>query len=204
MLNLKITLFVAFQFLLVEGCVSSNSDVDSSESLETALVEKTIIPKKFSSLQSAPSGGKKIVPIGLIDQKVINRPRTQFREGPGVQFSLKDDILENGYSVVEFGKLGVWRRIYVPRLNQKGWVHYKTLADEKKLANSVELPVDALPTVIAMNQINSVFSYPKQKKLKVDIAKGTIFRALKYSDNSTLVLINNTNSVMWVSSEDVK
>ena len=41
-------------------------------------------------------------------------------------------------------------------------------------------------------------------KLDVLIPKGTIFRALKYTKKSTLVFIGKTNSVLWISNEEVQ
>lgn len=172
-----------------------------AESLHAA----TRLPEAFGKPLTSNKVGLVQVPPGMVLLSEIARPRAELRTGPGIQFELADKILTQGTRVIVFMKIGVWAKVIVPSGTwQSGWVHGQTLAEAKPNEKPLTIDVNRLPTVIALNRIATVESFPDQVKLSVEIPKGAMFRSLRFADNDALIYLPDTNSVMWMSRKDVK
>lgn len=170
----------------------------------TPIKRDTVLPPSFA--QTLPDAGERrlLVPAEMLTVSEIVRPKAEVRGGPGVQFELADKVLVQGTAVLVFDKVGVWRKIVVMATSQTGWVHAQTLAEPKP--SDVPMLVDPrrLPTVLAMREVEQVRSFPAQNPVKTKVPKGAMFRSLMYADAGTLVLLPETNSVMWISGKDVQ
>jgi hypothetical protein len=68
----------------------------------------------------------------------------------------------------------------------------------------VTLDTRNLPTVLAIHPIDAAQSYPDADPVKVAIPTGAMFRSLMFNGTAALVVLAETNSVMWVSRKDVQ
>lgn len=179
---------------------------DSIKPLVTSIEAKTIIPRSFDRqpISLDPSHLVKI-PKQLLSAAMIVRPRAELRMGPGSTFDLLDSILEENDKVMIFDTIGVWSKIVSLRLGIGGWVHKKVLAlDESAPDSNIEVATKLLPTVIAIEAVTHMYSYGDLAKIPVRIGKGSQFIALRKIGGRTLVWLADTNSVAWISEEQVK
>lgn len=170
-----------------------------------ALNADTRLPDTFGKPLASSKAGLVKVPPGMLLLSEIVRPRAELRTGPGIQFELSDRILTQGTRVIVFMKVGVWAKVVVPGNGwQSGWVHGQTLAAARPNDKPMTIDPNRLPTVIALNPVGSVASFPEQKELPVTIPKGAMFRSLRFADKKALIYLPETNSVMWMSRKDVQ
>lgn len=165
------------------------------------LLEKTVLPKGFAREIAA---GRITIPGDMISVSAVTRPRAEVRSGPGAQFDLEEFVLEQGTPVVLFDRFGVWQKVLAIGSWKRGWVHAATLGDAVKRREPLTLETKLLPTVLALRPIEVAKTYPEGNPLKVDVPKGALFHSLMFSGPTALVVLPETNSVMWVSRKDVQ
>jgi hypothetical protein len=141
----------------------------------------------------------------MLTTGTISRNRAEMRVGPGTQFDLLDATLLENDSVIIFDTRGVWSKIISQRLGVIGWVHQRAVSiDGRRGSEPLLLPVNVLPTVIAVEQVNHIYTFGAQVRTPVTIDRGTQFLALQKSNGRVLVWIVRTNSAAWVSEDFVK
>lgn len=170
---------------------------------------ETVLPAAFTAaLDPAAAPGDLSIPGSMLSYAEVTRPRAQVRAGPGTQFEVEDQVLAQGTEVLVLKASGVWRKVLVPGTWRKGWVHHQALAARPfgDAAANRALTIDAsvLPTVLAVRPIGEALTYPAKASVKVAIPKGAMFRSLMDDDSATLVLLPETNSVLWISRKDVQ
>ncbi len=143
-------------------------------------------------------------PPDLFDESFIIRPRAELRTGPGTQFPLNEQVLSNETKVLVFERLGVWRRVLAYETNVSGWVHHQTLAPTAPNENGIALSPSDLPNLVVLRRVTKVFLNPDFHPKKVDIPRGWVFNWLCRRNKKYLVWIKETNSVVWLSEEDVR
>jgi hypothetical protein len=149
--------------------------------------------------------GTLIIPTKMLNFGVVERKRAEVREGPGVQFALKEKVLLEGDRVILFERVGVWRRVLSQRREVKGWVHFRALKPSNAaLEDQITLPSDDLPTVIAIKPVRLATTFATDKIIEVSIPKGTMFRSLTHRNSKVLVYLLPTKSVIWLDGKDVK
>lgn len=169
------------------------------------LQPKTILPDTFDHALTPEKASQTItVPGAMLRTSQISRPRAEVRSGPGTQFDLEEFVLEQGAPVLLFDKIGVWQKVLVVGTWKKGWVHTATLAPSEPRKAALTLEARLLPTVSAMHPIDGAKRFPDEAAIKVEIPKGTMFRSLMFNGHAALVVLPETNSVMWVSRKDVQ
>jgi len=163
---------------------------------------KTVLPKEFSHSSAKPL--HVILPPKLIENSYIKRSHAKWRDGPGVEFQIKDEILNQGEVVLPLQAVGVWVKVLSVKKVKIGWVHYQTLGKIESNTKQFNLDLNMLPKVFAVHQINQAFSYPESAPLGVHIEKGMIFSRLLAKQDKVLVYIESTNSVMWLKKGDAQ
>jgi hypothetical protein len=180
--------------------------VPASLATRAQIQSVTILPVDFSNTNLAHLGKELVtIPKSLLSYSYIQRPRAEFRSGPGSEFDLLDSTLEGHDKVIIFDTIGVWSKVISPRLGISGWVHRKALASDLEADSAeIEVAVKLLPTVIAIEAIDHVYSYGDLGNAAVSITRGTQFIALRKVKGRTLVWLTETNSVAWISDQSVK
>ncbi len=169
------------------------------------ILSKTILPEAFArELPAGENPGTITVPGEMLRVSAVARPRAEVRSGPGAQFDLEEFVLEQGDPVVLFDRIGVWQKVLAIGTWKKGWVHAATLAAPEARKDALTLETRLLPTVLAMHPIDAAKRYPEGTAINVVIPKGAMFRSLMFNGAAALVMLPETNSVMWVSRKDVK
>jgi SH3-like domain-containing protein len=163
----------------------------------------TVVPENFARELSGPTSAL-VVPAQMLRTSAIARPRAEVRSGPGAQFDIEEFVLEQGTTVILFDKIGVWQKVLAIGSWKKGWVHQATLAAPEPREGAVTLDAQLLPTVMATHSIDAVKRYPDGAPVKVRIPTGAMFRSLSFDGAAALVVLPETNSVMWVSRKDVQ
>jgi hypothetical protein len=184
-------------FLLITGC----STAPSSKIQKPEIVaEKTVLPKTFDQVDPT----KKILASDdLVDIASIGRKTAELRQGPGIEYPLVDQPLKMGDPVVLYQKIGNWQKIISPYKDIIGWVHVKTLSSSQKGEKLIELDTAKLPRIFAVRDISVAWDQ-QDRKLQVDIKKGSSFSALKQTDHLVLVFLPQTNSAIWLRQRDAQ
>jgi hypothetical protein len=187
-------------------------DAEAVRAEVLAILPKTVAPQNGYARELNDKAGEPmtlLVPAGAASLSQVIRPRAEVRVGPGPQFDLADEILEQGTQVVVFDARGVWRKaVPLTRLTtlplRGGWVHEKALAPP--FPNREALAVDRrlLPTVIAVRDVPSARTFPAKAQVATAVPRGTLFRALSFAASDVLVWVPETNSMMWISGKDVQ
>jgi SH3-like domain-containing protein len=165
----------------------------------------TVLPKAFERTLPAEPQGPVVVPAGLLLVSSVVRPRAEVRSGPGIQYELADNVLEQGAKVLTFARVGVWQKVVVIGTWQKGWVHSGALSAQAPSAAPLTVDMRRLPTVTVVHDVETVQAYRvANPPLKVAIPRGAQFRSLRLAAADTLVWLPQTNSVMWMSRKDVQ
>lgn len=184
--------------LLPTGCTNSTTSNNI-----TIIQARTIIPKKnpitFSEIKS-----KALFPEHILNIGTINRPLAEFREGPGIQFKLRDRLLKRDDKVLILDRLGVWQKVFYIKENSTGWVHNKTIKKVSEKRAYISLDIHKLPKIFAIKEIKTAWEYDTNRKLSISIPKGTPLIYLKQKRHKNLVIINNTKSVIWVPKRSVQ
>ncbi len=211
---MRVTIVFTFLTFLATACQSENTPVDAPApdkmttkvervSIETIRPE-TDLPTAFGKPLAEHKAGLVSVPKGMLLVSQVTRPRAEVRGGPGIQFDLADQILDQGTKVLVFMRHGVWLKIMVPGTWQSGWVHSQALAEPKPSQSSITVDGDRLPTVLALHPVDTVSTFPAQAQVPVSIPKGAMFRSLLFAENDALIWLPDTKSVMWMSRKDVQ
>lgn len=189
-----------FGLFSLESCTHT---ADSKLPIKEMVVQdKTILPKNFVSNSSSLI--KIIAPAKLLNVSFVSRAYAKWREGPGVEFKINDEMLGKGEMVLPIQNVGVWVKVLRIKNEKIGWVHHQTLGKIKPNKEQLKIDLNALPRVFAVRQIKRAFSYPSGTLLRVFIEKGRSFSYLKARKRKVLVYIESTNSVMWLSREDAQ
>jgi hypothetical protein len=173
---------------------------------------ETHLPDQYgeSTVRAAKVDGLKLE-ADLVISAVTIRPRTEVREGPGVEFNLSASVLPASERVLVYELVGSWRRIVSPGRGVKGWVHRGTLRfeyhDAKKkpdlAGTKVTISPLLLPLVFAARPVTQVYRYPGLEPLRTAIPAGAQFYMLKESNGRKLIWLTETNSVVWVKSGEM-
>ena len=145
-------------------------------------------------------------PAGTLLISTVIRPRAEVREGPGVNFSLSDRILEEGARVIVFEIHGVWTKVLSVKGWESGWVHAQVLSPPVLNKKPMTINFAHFPTVLAMRPLNYVGAFTGGEPIKLDeiIPKGKLFRALQVTDEKTLIWIAEKNSIVWIKGKDMQ
>lgn len=194
---------IAF-FSVFTSCLSASKENSSKYSRVRA---STVLPSSFPRQTSQfvrKSSSSLRVPAEMIDFRVVVRPKTGLRTGPGTQYELKDKFLLLGDSVLVFERLDVWCKIQTPDMRRNGWVHCQSLKKEKFRGSFLSLDSQRLPAVFAIRDIGQVYDYAAKRRVSVKIPRGSMFTLLSVRNGRKLVLLRETASVMWVSEKDMQ
>jgi hypothetical protein len=195
---------VAIAAVMSAGCTTTPTSSNSWDS-KVYIESNTDVPSKYIKAEKRFNNTKSLVmPQESLRLSRIKRPRAEVRRGPGVQFQLVDSILSNQESVILFERVGVWQKIFEPLQKLEGWVHHKVLETPWVNKSTISVEVDRLPTVFAMDEINSIYSFPLKKQIQFRIPKGAIFRSIASSKFGTLVWLHQNNSVLWIEGKAVR
>ncbi len=136
------------------------------------------------------------VPSSLVEFRYVGRSHVEVREGPSINFKLKDYILPYGFKVVVLDELKSWRKILMPEIDEIGWVNYKALypASEKEL---IAINPKKLSVVVAKKAIKEISGF-KGENLATKIGVGKAFLVLKEQNGRYLIWLKDTASVAWV------
>lgn len=190
------------------ACASTEepSQIITSPITVDAVKSETILPRRFDRgiADQANAIGELVVPANLMRAHKIVRPKAELREGPGTQFPLNDQLLVRGDRIFVFDDLGVWRKVVVDGADKVGWVHYQTVGSDVESNATFRVPTRKLPTVIVLNTIDEVHTFPHLVPKSVKIPKGAMFYMLMKTVEKRLVWIPETNSVMWIPGRDVR
>lgn len=186
---------------------SADSGLSERERTRKALTVSatTIVPDKFDTrLDEVGQQGLRFVPKAMLAVAEVIRPRAELREGPGAAFMLNDAMLLHGTELLVLARIGVWLKVLVPGQWQKGWVHRQAVSEVRPNDRPMQIEMGSLPTVLTLRNVDVVRSYPTQRELRVEIPRGSMFRALMENDWGTLVWLPETNSAMWMARKDVQ
>jgi hypothetical protein len=204
--SLKFGLMTFSLFFFLAGCVHS---ADSEENGASA---KQITIKPFTEITAAKSLWESrhnaeavvTVPKELFLMSALRRDHVELREGPGAGYAVKDRLLSKGEKVLVFDRIGVWRRVYALSDGSQGWLHVKMINGLRRSKEALQVAAKDLPVLYAVNYIKKIYSFPEEKIIDVNIPKGTTFSYFKKTARQALVWIKSTNSVAWMSREDLK
>lgn len=145
-------------------------------------------------------------PVGTLLVSQVIRPLAEVREGPGVNFSLTDRILEVGEQVIVFEEHGVWSKIISVKKWESGWVHVRALSKPALNRKRMVINFARFPTVLAMKPLNYVRSFVGGDSVKLEeiIPRGKQFRALQVTENKTLIWMSENNSIVWIKGRDMQ
>jgi hypothetical protein len=169
------------------------------------------MPTRFEDSAARAAAVKELaLELALVVSAVTVRPRTEVREGPGVEFNVSDTVLPAGDRVLVYELVGPWRRIVSPTRGVRGWAHRGTLRFDRPGAEGrgdlklkVKVRPALLPMVFAHHTVTQVYRYPGLEPLKTAIPAGSSFYLLKQVEGRKLIWLTETNSVVWVKSEEM-
>ena len=211
---------------MASGCVSKPTKTDTSidsiySKTNTAHVElgknpdvkaESNLPLRFDELPRDIAGVESLlISLELVDSAHTVRPRTEVRTGPGVEFELVDEVLREGERVLVYDLVGSWRRIVSPTRGIRGWAHRGTLRFDRHEQvevydknTKVRIQPKLLPMVFANQIVLRVFGFSTLKPINTTIPRGRSFHLLKEHSGRKLIWLPETNSVVWVRSEEMK
>lgn len=145
-------------------------------------------------------------PAGTLLISRVIRPRAEVREGPGINFSLSDRILEEDDRVIVFEVHGVWTKILSIKSWESGWVHAQVLSPPELNKKQMTINFARFPTVLAVRPLNYVGAFTSGDTIKLDeiIPKGKLFRALQVTNEKTLIWMAENNSIVWIKGRDMQ
>ena len=168
-----------------------------------AIAGDSKLPRSFKPV--APYAARKVVlPKGALRLSRVSRVRAELREGPGSQFKLQGKWLQRGDKVIVFNRVAAWYKVLTIQSKKQGWMHYKALGSFYYSDRPTALSVHLLPRVFSIRKISSVYLNPSKTQVAVNIPKGRAFAALQIDQRRTLVWVRETDSVLWLNSEDAR
>ena len=175
------------------------------ESPNPIVKQSTVLPGQFVRGVGEETTQTEVlqIPGSLIRMARVIRPQAELREGPGTQFPLNDELLRHGDRIFVFDQLGVWQKVIVEKTGQRGWLHNKTI-EENRLVGTVAVPRLKVPTVIVLETISQAYQYPDEKPVEVKIPRGAVFYTFRRELDKRLVWIAETNSVIWLPERNVR
>ncbi len=201
LLSISRVMFVAFALLV--GCQTPKTT--NSWDSKIYIKSKSDIPESYDKASKRfNEASQLILPQRTLLVSRVARPKAELRRGPGIQFKLVDAILSNKETVYLFERVGVWQKVYEPLRKVQGWVHHKVLDESVGNSKVVSLDVAQLPTVFAMTNIESVYSFPQKERFSLHIPKGAIFKSLATTEFGTLVWLHQNDTVMWIQGKAVR
>jgi|GEM_PF-3504268 len=172
---------------------------------------RTELPEAFGDSAALTSDVKDVaLNLDLVVSAVTVRPRTEMRAGPGVEFEVSDSVLDSGERVLVYELIGSWRRIVSPSRGVRGWVHRGSLRFDHHNAKTlreakakVSIRPDLLPMVFSHHSVKRVYRYPDLEPLQTLIPPGKYFYLLRENEGRKLIWLVETNSVVWIKSEEM-
>lgn len=184
--------------------VDKNSASNGKAKSEMFVIGGGVVRPESLDINSRSS--KATAPAGtLLISKVI-RPRAEVREGPGINFSVSDRILEEGERVIVFETHGVWTRVLLVKTWEPGWIHAQALSSPALNRKQMTINFSRFPTVLAVRALNYVGAFAGGDTIKLEeiIPKGKLFRALQVTDQKTLIWMAENNSIVWIKGRDMQ
>ncbi|MBQ47117.1 MAG: hypothetical protein CMP10_06520 [Zetaproteobacteria bacterium] len=199
-------------FILVLSCSTS----DKNNGKQINIISHTIFPNDINHKTfSRNEVSNLVLPSRLIDAGVIKRPNAELRTGPGPQYEIFNELLFKDDVVVTFEKVGQWRKVVLtepfsdiafsnkPPHTRKGWVHSKSYMNLTP-QRYIKIKKSSLPVVFSLKKISRAWSFHNGKEEKVEIPDQTMFRVIRQTKDKVLIVIEETQSIAWLSLNDVK
>ncbi len=161
------------------------------------LKEDFKFPEDISEFKKPYKHERLVVPSKMLHIGMITKDIVEVREGPGSHYNLKPFLLKKNDQIIIFERIKKWVRFSLPQADKKGWIHFQTLEDFKE-EKMVTLFSEDLPPLFSTKDLQHVYTYSDQKKMKIFCPKRTIFFQLKTNKEKVLVWIPNTSQVVWL------
>lgn len=145
-----------------------------------------------------------LVPINTILVSKIKTHSAELREGPGIEFKIKDQLLEKESDIIIFDTLNTWIKVYSPQYDIIGWIHVQTIYKPELNLKEMKLNKQNIPKVFAIKNLKLAYDYISNKPITVNFKKGSFFYLLRINGKNKLVYIENTNSMIWFNNEEVQ
>lgn len=197
-----ITLCSLFYLSLLSSCQTTEPP---SKDLIPEIVPRTIMTDSTLLKKQTYAQDSQIISIpgSLLNQRITKRPYVELRQGPGIQFALLPRILERNTNVIAIGSHEQWTKVLLQDSKTIGWVHSQTLKPIRRPKQSVIIPRNILPKVFSTKKTTHAYAYNNKSPILLNLPKGTPFYTLKRNRDNILVIIGETNSVIWLSKKDV-
>ena len=187
-------------FWLLQACIS-NPDMEEQKRIVQL---KTILPPDNPQEPDWPSQLTLLIETQLLDIYKIVRPTVEMRDGPGLNYPLDANLLQEGDLVVKIADHGIWRKVLVLTSGEKAWVHYRTIKAYRPSKKYISMKLNHIPRVFVSGPISHAIDFSTGQKRPWSPAKGRPFPVLQKRGKLTLVYLPETNSLAWLTSRDVQ
>lgn len=164
----------------------------------------TTIPETFTRQDDLKGVKALIIPDSALAIVKTTRNQVELREGPGLAFQLKDEVLPRDKTLIVIEKAKKWTKVFDPISHASGWVHQQTIQRMPSKGHKEVVALKALPKAFAVSSIKKIYDYKAGIPIEVNIPKGTPFIRLREDSERSLVIIPQTASLAWINKKDIQ
>lgn len=164
----------------------------------------TTVPEKFEKHFELSDVSTVVIPDAALALARTVRNQVELREGPGMAFQLKDEILPRDKALIILEQAKKWIKVLDPTRHTVGWVHQQTIKRIPSAGRTETVVLNALPKAFAVAPIKRIYDYKDGSPIDVNIPKGASFVRLREDKENSLVIIQQTASLAWINKRAIQ
>ncbi len=182
------------------SCATSRHAADEPLKIQST----TTIPESFGNSNALIDARTLLVPDRALALVKTVRNQVEVREGPGLAFQLKDEILPRNKTLIVVERSKKWVKVVEPVRNTTGWVHQQAIARIPPKGQHHAVATNVLPKAFAVAPIKRLYDYQDGIPIDVNIPKGSRFIRVREDNERSLVIIPQTTSLGWLNKKDIQ
>lgn len=195
------SLFILLPLLsVVNSCALFSHSQEEPLHVQTS----TAVPETFARQDDLTGVQALIIPDVALALVKTTRNQVELREGPGLVFQLKDEILPRDKTLIVIEKAKKWTKVFDPSSHTTGWVHQQTIQRIPSKGRKETIALSVLPKAFAVSPIKKIYDYKDGIPIEVNIPKGSPFIRVREDSERSLVIIPQTASLAWINKKDIQ